>query len=160
MSDVDKDTATTAAKPSRTFKKVDSDNGAMAPVIDDGLEADSPPHMNVAQMSPEQQAEMEEAKRAIEGYHYDESILKRRKKKLQGNGVSVSVPKKGLTAYAIFVKTVTPLTLETTRAAAGRGLRQEPRHDEGTGPDVEQPVKASTRCLRRIRQARQAALPA
>ena len=50
--------------------------------------------------------EMEEIKKAIEEYHYDESILKRRKKKLQGNGVSVSVPKKGLTAYAIFVKTV------------------------------------------------------
>ena len=49
---------------------------------------------------------MEEIKKAIEDYTYDETILKRRKKKLQGNGVSVSVPKKGLTAYAIFVKTV------------------------------------------------------
>ena len=30
--------------------------------------------------------------------------MKRRKKKLVGNGVSLSVPKKSLTAYAIFVK--------------------------------------------------------
>ena len=60
------------------------------------------------ELTEEQKKEMEEIKKAIEEYHYDESILKRRKKKLQGNGVSVSVPKKGLTAYAIFVKTVCP----------------------------------------------------
>lgn len=35
---------------------------------------------------------------------YDESLLKRRKKKLQGKGITLAVPKKALTAYAIFVK--------------------------------------------------------
>lgn len=47
---------------------------------------------------------MEKIKKVVENYEYDESILKRWKKKLQGNGVSLSVPKKSLTAYAIFVK--------------------------------------------------------
>lgn len=35
---------------------------------------------------------------------YDDSLLKRRKKKLQGKGITLAVPKKALTAYAIFVK--------------------------------------------------------
>lgn len=39
-----------------------------------------------------------------ESAEYDESLLKRRKKKLQGKGITVALPKKSLTAYAIFVK--------------------------------------------------------
>lgn len=35
---------------------------------------------------------------------YDKSLLKRRKKKLQGKGITLAVPKRSLTAYAIFVK--------------------------------------------------------
>lgn len=34
----------------------------------------------------------------------EDQILKRRKKKLVGKGINLSVPKKALTAYAIFVK--------------------------------------------------------
>ena len=55
-------------------------------------------------MTPEQLAEAEKIRRAVQDYEYDETILKRRKKKIVGNGVSLSVPKKSLTAYAIFVK--------------------------------------------------------
>lgn len=39
-----------------------------------------------------------------ENEEYDDSLLKRRKKKLQGKGITLAVPKKSLTAYAIFVK--------------------------------------------------------
>lgn len=39
-----------------------------------------------------------------ESEEYDQSLLKRRKKKLQSNGIMLSIPKKALTAYAIFVK--------------------------------------------------------
>ena len=39
-----------------------------------------------------------------ESSEYDDSLLKRRKKKLQGKGITLAVPKKALTAYAIFVK--------------------------------------------------------
>ena len=39
-----------------------------------------------------------------ENEEYDQSLLKRRKKKLQGKGITLAVPKKALTAYAIFVK--------------------------------------------------------
>lgn len=39
-----------------------------------------------------------------ENNEYDQSLLKRRKKKLQGKGITLAVPKKSLTAYAIFVK--------------------------------------------------------
>lgn len=86
--------------------------------------------------------ETQNIKDAVETYKYDESILKRRKKKLQGNGVSLSVPKKSLTAYAIFVKKVSliRLTLSETQGANQLELWrfQIPRDDEGAGKDVEQ----------------------
>jgi hypothetical protein len=57
-------------------------------------------------LTAEQEKERVSIQNHVDNYDYDESILKRRKKKLQGKGVSLSVPKKSLTAYAIFVKKV------------------------------------------------------
>jgi hypothetical protein len=44
------------------------------------------------------------AEKLGESSEYDDALLKRRKKKLQGKGITLAVPKKALTAYAIFVK--------------------------------------------------------
>lgn len=90
----------------------------------------------------EELKETQTIKDAVETYKYDESILKRRKKKLQGNGVSLSVPKKSLTAYAIFVKKVSLFLLTLTETQGANQLElwrfQIPRDDEGTWKDVEQ----------------------
>ena len=55
-------------------------------------------------LTKEEIEEEKEIRRQVEAYVYDESILKRRMIKLMGNGISLSVPKKSLTAYAILVK--------------------------------------------------------
>ena len=61
-------------------------------------------HHSVDSKRNKKNKKMQKVEKLGENEDYDQSLLKRRKKKLQGKGITLAVPKKALTAYAIFVK--------------------------------------------------------
>lgn len=67
-------------------------------------EYDSLPHSVEGKRAQKKGKKMLKVEKLGENDEYDQSLLKRRKKKLQGKGITLAVPKKALTAYAIFVK--------------------------------------------------------